>query len=65
MGPIGFQELVLILIILILVFGASRLPEIGKGLGKAISNFKESVKDGAKDDSDQKKLGNSAQEKEK
>ncbi|PWT92903.1 MAG: twin-arginine translocase TatA/TatE family subunit [Acidobacteria bacterium] len=64
MGPIGFQELVLILVILLLVFGASRLPEIGKGLGKAISGFKQGMKEGEKVD-EQKKLGNSAQEKEK
>ena len=64
MGPIGIQELLLILGILILVFGATRLPEIGKGLGQAISNFKASVKEGKKE-SDQKGLGNSASEKEK
>ena len=64
MGPIGIQELLLILGILILVFGATRLPEIGKGLGQAISNFKASVKEGKKE-SDQKSLGNSATEKEK
>jgi sec-independent protein translocase protein TatA len=64
MGPIGLQELILILVILILVFGASRLPAIGKGLGEAITNFKNSMKEGKKE-SDQKSLGNSAEEKEK
>jgi sec-independent protein translocase protein TatA len=64
MGPIGLPELLLIVLILLLVFGAAKLPEIGKGLGKAISNFKSSVKEGAKE-ADDKKLGNSAQEKEK
>ncbi len=64
MGPIGIQELLLILGILILVFGATRLPEIGKGLGQAIANFKSSVKEGKKE-SEQKSLGNSATEKEK
>lgn len=64
MGPIGIQELLLILGILILVFGATRLPEIGKGLGQAIANFKASVKEGKKE-SEQKSLGNSASEKEK
>jgi len=64
MGPIGIQELLLILGILILVFGATRLPEIGKGLGQAISNFKASMKEGKKEP-EQKSLGNSATEKEK
>lgn len=64
MGPIGIQELLIVLGILILVFGATRLPEIGKGLGQAISNFKASVKEGKKE-SDPKSLGNSATEKEK
>ena len=47
MGRIGIPELVIILAILILVFGASRLPEIGRGIGKGIRNFKDATKDGA------------------
>lgn len=39
-------EMLIILLIIILLFGASRLPEIGRGLGKGIRNFKESVRDG-------------------
>jgi sec-independent protein translocase protein TatA len=39
--------MLVILLIVILLFGASRLPEIGRGLGKGIRNFKESVRDGA------------------
>lgn len=65
MGPIGFQELVVILLILVIVFGASRLPELGKGLGKAISNFKAGIKEGQQEDSADKKIGNSSREKEK
>jgi sec-independent protein translocase protein TatA len=45
-GSIGIPELVIILVIILLLFGASRLPEIGRGLGKGIKNFKESTKDG-------------------
>lgn len=45
MGPIGIPELLIILAIIILIFGASRLPEIGKGIGQGIKNFKSSVKD--------------------
>ncbi|MEX1129932.1 MAG: twin-arginine translocase TatA/TatE family subunit [Vicinamibacterales bacterium] len=44
-GPIGIPELIIILVIILLLFGASRLPEIGRGLGKGIKNFKESTKD--------------------
>jgi sec-independent protein translocase protein TatA len=62
MGPIGLPELIMILLVLLLVFGASRLPEIGKGLGQAISNFKSSFKEGSKSD---KSLGSSAEEREK
>ena len=43
MFGLGIGELVVILIIVLLVFGANRLPEIGSGMGKAIRGFKESV----------------------
>jgi len=39
-GSIGFQEILLILLIGLLLFGAKRLPEIGRGLGKGIREFK-------------------------
>ncbi|MFH1075409.1 MAG: twin-arginine translocase TatA/TatE family subunit [Pseudomonadota bacterium] len=45
MFGIGWMELVLILIIVLVIFGAGRLPEIGSGFGKAIKNFKKSIKD--------------------
>ncbi len=47
MGRIGLPELALILLILMVIFGANRLPEIGRGIGKAIKNFKEAGKEGA------------------
>ena len=47
-GRIGFMELILILLIVIVIFGAGKLPQLGEGLGKAISNFKKSV--GGKED---------------
>ena len=43
---IGIPELVIILIIIILIFGANRLPEIGRGIGKGIRNFKDATKEG-------------------
>ena len=45
MFGIGMPELLVILGIAILVFGATRLPEIGSGIGKAIRNFKRSIKE--------------------
>jgi sec-independent protein translocase protein TatA len=44
-GPIGLPEMLIILVIILLIFGASRLPEIGKGIGQGIKNFKGSIKD--------------------
>ncbi len=44
MFGIGPTELLIIFLIILVLFGANRLPEIGKGLGKAIKNFKKSVK---------------------
>ncbi len=46
MGSIGIPELLIILTIIIVIFGASRLPEIGRGIGKGIKNFKEATKEG-------------------
>jgi sec-independent protein translocase protein TatA len=44
---LGIPELIVILFIIILIFGASRLPEIGRGLGRGIRNFKDATtKDG-------------------
>jgi sec-independent protein translocase protein TatA len=46
MGNLGIPELLIILCIIILVFGANRLPEIGRGIGRGIKNFKEATKGG-------------------
>jgi len=43
LGNLGFGELLLILVVLLLVFGSSKLPALGDALGKGIKNFKKSV----------------------
>jgi sec-independent protein translocase protein TatA len=45
MFGIGMPELVVILIIILIIFGAGKLPEIGGGIGKAIRNFKHATSD--------------------
>jgi sec-independent protein translocase protein TatA len=50
MGGLGMSELVIILLIVIVIFGASRLPQLGKGLGEGIRNFKGSLKGGEEED---------------
>ena len=52
MGRIGIPELLIILAIIILIFGANRLPEIGRGIGKGIKNFKDATKEGPKEDAE-------------
>jgi sec-independent protein translocase protein TatA len=43
MFGLGMPELLVILVIIVIIFGAGRLPEIGAGLGRAIRNFKDST----------------------
>lgn len=49
-GPFGLSELIVILVIVVVIFGASRLPQLGKGLGEGISNFRDGLSKGNKDD---------------
>lgn len=42
--PIGVQELLIILLIVVIIFGASKLPQLGKGMGEGIRNFKKGLK---------------------
>jgi sec-independent protein translocase protein TatA len=43
MGRIGLPELIIILVIVIVIFGANRLPSLGRGIGSAIKNFKDEM----------------------
>jgi sec-independent protein translocase protein TatA len=45
MGRIGLPELLVILVIVIVIFGANRLPQLGQGIGNAIKNFKNATRD--------------------
>lgn len=44
MGRLGIPELLIILGIVILIFGANRLPELGRGIGRGIKNFKDATR---------------------
>jgi sec-independent protein translocase protein TatA len=57
MFGLGMSELFVILVIILIIFGAGKLPEIGGGIGKAIKNFKEATKDPSKEIEDDKKPG--------
>ena len=54
MGSIGVPELLIIFVILVLLFGASKIPQLGKGLGEGIRNFKKGLK-GDESDADTSK----------
>ena len=51
-GSLGIGELLVILLIVVFIFGTSRIPEIGRGLGEGIRNFKKAIKG---DEEEQKK----------
>ena len=52
MFGIGMPELIIILVIILIIFGAGKLPEIGAGMGKAIRNFKGATNDADKAEKD-------------
>ena len=49
MGRLGMPELLIILVIIVVIFGANRLPQLGRGIGSAIKNFKEGIRDETKE----------------
>ncbi|MDR1110296.1 MAG: twin-arginine translocase TatA/TatE family subunit [Deltaproteobacteria bacterium] len=53
MGNIGFREILLILLVVLIVFGGRRLPELGRGLGRGLRDFRKALHDdGSPDDPD-------------
>jgi sec-independent protein translocase protein TatA len=59
-GSLGVPELLLILLIVIIIFGAGKLPQLGRGLGEGIRNFRNSLKgDSASKESSAKDDGSS------
>ncbi len=56
MFGLGTQELIIILVLVLIVFGAGKLPQVGSALGKGLRNFKDGVKDGEKENEEKKQL---------
>jgi sec-independent protein translocase protein TatA len=48
---LGLPELLVIFVIVVLIFGAGKIPQLGKGLGEGIKNFKNAMRDGQSTDS--------------
>lgn len=53
MGSLGAPELLIILVVVLLLFGASRLPKLARSLGQASKEFRRGVEEGAREDEDE------------
>lgn len=53
-GGIGFQEILLVALIVLLFFGGKKIPELMKGLGKGVKNFKDGMKEDNVNDNEKK-----------
>lgn len=62
-GSLGTTEILLILLVILIIFGGTKLPQLGAGLGKAIKNFKSAMKEGEKDEGQEQKENTGEKEK--
>lgn len=62
MFGLGMPELIIILVIIVIIFGAGRLPEIGAGLGKGIKNFRKATRGDDEDDKEKLEEGGKAKD---
>lgn len=65
MFGLGTTELIIILVLVMIIFGAGKLPQVGGALGKGLRNFKDGVKEGneEKDEKEADKIDDNSQEK--
>ena len=63
MFGIGMPELIIILVIILIIFGVGKLPEIGGGMGKAIRSFRQATKEPEKEEPDKIESGKNDAEK--
>ncbi|HUT84407.1 MAG TPA: twin-arginine translocase TatA/TatE family subunit [Thermodesulfobacteriota bacterium] len=64
-GKLGLGELLVILLIVLIIFGAGKLPEIGRGLGKGIKNFRKATSGLEEDESEESAKGKEIEGKKK
>jgi len=55
MFGLGTQELIIILVLVLIIFGAGKLPQVGGALGKGLRNFKQGIKEGDESQDEKKK----------
>ena len=56
MFGLGTSELIIILVLVLIIFGAGKLPQVGKSLGQGLKNFKDGMKDGEKGENDKSEI---------
>ncbi len=63
MGSLGMPELLLIAVVVIIVFGGGKLPQLGRGLGEGIRNFREGMREGERSGSEKREPAPPGEEK--